>query len=489
MTFKRILVVLLLVLLALGLSSIPQETCAFTPRKPLCPGGLLCPEGAGPLPVKQQMASGSGFTIGEQGYLLTNAHVVGESTDVDVTVAGHDYTADVEQRVPSKDLALLTVDADQDMATVPLGDSDAVKTGDRVVAIGCPNRICGTVTQGHVSNLDVSIKVQGRDGSTHTLNKLMMLDLTIAHGSSGGPLFNMNGEVIGITTAFMPKAGFSYAIPINQAIPVLEGVPGFSTSDMGNRNSPATLQEIMKTAKAAGAFLRAESIQDLWLLPEEFMGARLKWPKVEMVPAPVFGPSMCRVPCPLWHYLQESGIQPRGCEWVQGETSGGSVKFEADVYQVPSGQASRSKSLFLDATSYTDHLWRLGYCDPSHGWVYSRRSDALPIVERRGTGDLGPFNIEYHTVSITTVSLRTSEDYFWILNTIVWTWNDLVFVTRHYRKGSLEGRGLYVSDDGDVEICLDLECSKTDVNVNRMLDRNFNFAKRILRTAQQELED
>ncbi len=164
-------------------------------------------------------ASGSGFIISSDGYILTNYHVIEDSDSITVSLYnGESYSATLVGYDESNDIAVLKIDA-EDLSTVTLGDSDALNVGDSVVAIGNPlGELTFSLTAGIVSALDRSITLSS--GSTMDL---IQTDCAINSGNSGGALFNMYGEVIGITNAKYSSSSSSeasidnigFAIPIN----------------------------------------------------------------------------------------------------------------------------------------------------------------------------------------------------------------------------------------------------------------------------------
>jgi len=162
-----------------------------------------------PPPVVQ--AAGSGFVISPDGLILTNNHVVENARSVKVTTSsGEEYPAKVRGRDPLTDLALVKVDAKKQLASASLGDSDAARVGDWVVAIGNPFGLEGTVTAGIIS-------AKGRV-IAGPYDDFLQTDAAINPGNSGGPLFGLRGEVVGINTAIIAQAqGVGFAIPINLA--------------------------------------------------------------------------------------------------------------------------------------------------------------------------------------------------------------------------------------------------------------------------------
>jgi len=168
----------------------------------------------------EQVALGSGFIIDPQGYVVTNNHVV-QGADK-VTVIFQDDTRHVAQvigRDNKTDLALLKIKTDKPLPYVTWGDSNAVQVGDWVLAVGNPFGLGGTVSSGIIS-------ARGRDIHSGPYDDFLQLDAAINRGNSGGPTFNLSGQVIGINTAiYSPNGGsvgIGFAIPASQARPVLE---------------------------------------------------------------------------------------------------------------------------------------------------------------------------------------------------------------------------------------------------------------------------
>jgi serine protease Do len=176
--------------------------------------------GGNPPAEQRQEGVGSGFIISQNGYVLTNNHVVDGAEQIKVKLAnGSEYDAKVIGRDPKTDLALLRIDGAKDLHALPLGDSEDLKVGSWVVAIGSPFGLEQTVTQGIVSG-------KGRVIGSGPYDDYIQTDASINPGNSGGPLINMKGEVVGINTAINPNGqGIGFAIPIDMAksiIPQLE---------------------------------------------------------------------------------------------------------------------------------------------------------------------------------------------------------------------------------------------------------------------------
>lgn len=178
----------------------------------------------GPQTQKGQ-SMGSGFIVDSNGYIVTNSHVIGDGEYENITVSLIDGTTEVGEVMwydTSLDLAVVKINR-TGLPTVDLGDSDVLKVGEPVVAIGNPMTLDleRTVTQGIVSGLDRSIQFE--DGTV--IEPLIQTDASINSGNSGGPLFNAEGEVVGINTAKMSTAeGLGFSIPINVAKPIVEQI-------------------------------------------------------------------------------------------------------------------------------------------------------------------------------------------------------------------------------------------------------------------------
>ena len=226
-------------------------------------------------------AAGSGFILTQDGYILTNYHVIESSDSIKVTTYdGTSYDAQLIGYDESNDIAVLKIDA-SDLAPVVLGDSDTVNVGDSVVAIGNPlGELTFSLTAGAISALDRPVTL-----SSGTTMNLMQTDCAINSGNSGGALFNMYGEVIGITNAKYSSSSSSseasidnigFAIPINQVRSIVESIIqngyiikpyiGVSVSDVSSESQSyglpqgAAVRSVVESSPAAEAGLQENDI-------------------------------------------------------------------------------------------------------------------------------------------------------------------------------------------------------------------------------------
>ncbi|MCF6323684.1 MAG: DegQ family serine endoprotease [Gammaproteobacteria bacterium] len=163
---------------------------------------------------------GSGFIISKDGYVLTNNHVIKEADEIIVRLSDRrEFVAEVIGMDKRSDVALLKIDADDDLPIVKIGDSNALKVGEWVLAIGSPFGFDHTVTAGIVS-------AKGRSLPNENYVPFIQTDVAINPGNSGGPLFNLDGEVIGINSQIYSRTGgfmgLSFAIPMDMAMNVVD---------------------------------------------------------------------------------------------------------------------------------------------------------------------------------------------------------------------------------------------------------------------------
>ena len=172
-----------------------------------------------PLGPQTQQSLGSGFVVDKAGHIVTNYHVVQGANEVDVSFSNHEsMRAQVIGNDPSTDIAVLKVKArSRALTPLPLGNSDSVRVGDSVVAIGNPFGLDRTVTAGIVSALQRQIQAPNK----YSIDHVIQTDAPINHGNSGGPLLNADGQVIGVNAQIQTggtsdgNVGIGFAIPIN----------------------------------------------------------------------------------------------------------------------------------------------------------------------------------------------------------------------------------------------------------------------------------
>ena len=179
---------------------------------------------------RQSAALGSGFIIEEKGIIVTNNHVIADAEDIIVRVNGDkEFKAKVIGADPLSDIAVLQLDTKEKFIPVKFGDSDKARIGDWVIAIGNPFGLGGTVTSGIISARNRSIGLSRYEDYIQT-------DASINSGNSGGPLFDMNGDVIGINTAILGRngsIGIGFSIPSNSAKIVIDQLIKFGETKRG----------------------------------------------------------------------------------------------------------------------------------------------------------------------------------------------------------------------------------------------------------------
>jgi serine protease Do len=174
---------------------------------------------------------GSGFVIDPSGIVVTNNHVIAEADEITVIFTdGSRLKAEVIGKDQKTDLAVLRVKSDKPLKSVKFADSDKVRLGEWVIAIGNPFSLGGTVTAGIVS-------ARNRDINSGPYDNYIQTDASINRGNSGGPLFNMDGDVVGVNTAIISPSGGSigigFAVPSKTAMPVIEQLRSFGETRRG----------------------------------------------------------------------------------------------------------------------------------------------------------------------------------------------------------------------------------------------------------------
>ena len=205
---------------------------------------------------RKASALGSGFIIKESGIVITNNHVIANAEDILVRVGEKEYKAKLVGADPYMDVAVLQMETKDKFKPVKFGDSDLARVGDWAVAIGNPFGLGGTVTAGIIS-------ARNRDINLTRYDDFIQTDASINQGNSGGPLFNLKGEVIGINTAILGQGGsigIGFAIPSNAASNVIDQLIEFGETTrgwLGVRIQEVTkeIAEVEKLKKPQGALV------------------------------------------------------------------------------------------------------------------------------------------------------------------------------------------------------------------------------------------
>ncbi|GAC1648820.1 MAG: trypsin-like peptidase domain-containing protein [Mycobacterium sp.] len=219
---------------------------------------------------------GSGVVVDGRGYIVTNNHVISEAAlspdKFNLTVVfndGKQTPANIVGRDTETDLAVLKVDNVDNLTVARLGDSHQLRVGDQVMAAGSPLGLRSTDTQGIISALHRAVPLAGEDSDTKTVIDAVQTDASINHGNSGGPLLNMNAEVIGINTASKSlsdsASGLGFAIPVNEVKDVVQtlirdgkishpalGLTAESVNDQGSGGAKVTQVNPGGPAQRAG---------------------------------------------------------------------------------------------------------------------------------------------------------------------------------------------------------------------------------------------
>ena len=177
----------------------------------------------------EQVGTGSGVIITPDGYIVTNNHVIDGASALEITLNNQKkYKAELIGTDPENDIALLKINADEDLPYIPFANSDAIKIGEWVLAVGNPYNLTSTVTAGIIS-------AKGRDlkGNGSITDSFIQTDAAVNPGNSGGALVNTRGELVGINTAISSKTGsfvgYSFAVPSNIAKKVIEDLMEFGS--------------------------------------------------------------------------------------------------------------------------------------------------------------------------------------------------------------------------------------------------------------------
>ncbi len=182
---------------------------------------------------RAMIGTGSGVIISADGYIVTNNHVIENSSQLEVTLNNNKtYSAELIGTDPNTDIALIKIDADEELPYIPFGDSNTLKIGEWVLAVGNPFNLTSTVTAGIVSAK--SRDLNEMDGKSQSF---IQTDAAVNRGNSGGALVNTRGELIGINTAITSETGsyvgYSFAVPSNNARKVIEDIMEYGNVQRG----------------------------------------------------------------------------------------------------------------------------------------------------------------------------------------------------------------------------------------------------------------
>ena len=204
-------------------------------------------------PTERKASSlGSGFIIDKNGTVVTNNHVIDKAEDIVVRVGEKDYKAKIIGADSYADVAVLKIESNDEFKPVKFGDSDKARVGDWVVAIGNPFGLGGTVTSGIIS-------ARNRDINLTRYDDFIQTDASINQGNSGGPLFNLNGDVVGVNTAILGQGGsigIGFSIPSNDASDVIDQLIKYGETKRGWLG--VNIQEVTKEIAEVEALKNTE---------------------------------------------------------------------------------------------------------------------------------------------------------------------------------------------------------------------------------------
>lgn len=217
--------------------------------------------GFGSSTPREQIGTGSGVIISEDGFIVTNNHVVSGATEIEVTVGDNKtFKADIVGTDPATDVALLKIDA-TGLPTIPVGDSDQLRLGEWVLAIGSPYGLTSTITAGIVS-------AKGRSMPNYSgefkIESFIQTDAAVNPGNSGGALVNIKGELVGINTAIISQTGsytgYSFAIPVNMVKKITADFREYGSVQramlgISMQNNSEDLKEEMKLSTSDGVYI------------------------------------------------------------------------------------------------------------------------------------------------------------------------------------------------------------------------------------------
>ncbi|TRZ41100.1 trypsin-like peptidase domain-containing protein [Robertkochia solimangrovi] len=219
--------------------------------------------GSGGAP-RAQVGTGSGVIISPDGYIVTNNHVIANASELQVTLNNNKtFKAELVGSDPETDIALIKINADDQLPYLPFGDSNQTRIGEWVLAVGNPFNLTSTVTAGIIS-----AKARDLNEGDQNFQSFIQTDAAVNPGNSGGALVNINGELIGINTAITSQTGsyvgYSFAVPSNIAKKVVEDLMEFGNVQVGNigiRGADVSRVNMKEVSESEGVYV-AEVIED-----------------------------------------------------------------------------------------------------------------------------------------------------------------------------------------------------------------------------------
>ena len=344
-------------------SAVMAQASAQAPANPATPEAMTTKE-----------SFGSGFVIDPSGYILTNRHVIDKAYEIVVTLAdGRHYLANLIGEGHMVDIALIKISPPKPLLALKFGDSDKLRIGEPVVAIGNPFGLGTTVTSGIVSALN-------RDLSMSMFDSFIQTDAAINHGNSGGPLFNLKGEVIGVNTAYYSGEnaggflGIGYSIPSSTAEDIAQllkqyGYPKIGWIGAGTQTVSAEIREAFGVTSPGGAIVArlddgpAKSILKIGDIVQ-------KVGKVQIADSREFAREIAQgldtnLPLQIWRDGKVETVRVRPVEWP-----GEKAASQMDVVRPSQKMSTWSMDFGLDVSQITDESRREFNLSPDqHGVV------------------------------------------------------------------------------------------------------------------------
>jgi serine protease Do len=340
-----------------------------------------------PLPdMTTKESFGSGFVIDPSGYIVTNRHVIDKAYEIVVTLSdGRHYLANLVGEGHMVDLALLKISTPKPLKALSFGNSDKLKMGEPVIAIGNPFGLGMTVTSGIVSALN-------RDLSMSMFDSFIQTDAAINHGNSGGPLFNIKGEVIGVNTAYYSGEnaggflGIGYSIPSSVAEDIIAllrqyGYPKLGWIGVGTQSVTSEIREAFGVTQPTGAIIArlddgpAKSVLKIGDII-------LKANKSSVEDSRAFSREIAtsldtNVPLQIWRDGKVETVRVRPVEWP-----GEKMAAQAEVMRPSQKMSTWSADFGLDVSQITEDSRREFHLAPNQqGIVVTDVKQGSPAAE------------------------------------------------------------------------------------------------------------